>query len=178
VTVDEMVGKVQEGFAGGYLKAATNIHLRRLIKTGSDSSRVLAGKLRLNPKTVLKWRRRTDLTDRPCGAAVHHCRLASMEQRIIAKVRRHLKLNLDDLVIVLKPYLKLINRDNCYRVLVRHRLNRLPDSFKDKGSGKFGFYLPGFVHIDLAYLPILPGSHQRRYFLVAIDRVTKKEVAP
>lgn len=154
-------------------KAKTNIHLRHLIRASSESSRVLAAKLRLNPKTILKWRRRTNPTDRPCGAVNHRCRLTPPEQRIVSKVRKHLKLNLDDLVITLKPYLPSINRDNCYRVLVKHRLNRLPDPFKDKGNGKFGFYLPGFLHIDLAYLPLLTGYSQRRYFLVAIDRVTK-----
>lgn len=56
---------------------------------------------------------------------------------------------------------------------MKHRLNRLPDPFKDKGGGKFGFYLPGFLHIDLAYLPMLSDYSNRRYFLVAIDRVTK-----
>lgn len=113
------------------------------------------------------------MADRPCGAGSHRYRLAPVEQKIVSKVRKHLKPNLDDLVIILRPYIPNLNRDNCYRVLVRHRLNRLPDPFQDKGKGKFGFYLPGFLHIDLAYLPLLPGYSQRRYFLVAIDRVTK-----
>lgn len=113
------------------------------------------------------------MADRPYGAGSHHCRLTPLEQRIAAKVRQHLKLNLDDLVVTLKPYVSNLNRDNCYRTLKKHRLNQLPAPFKDKGHGKFGFYLPGFLHIDLAYLPLLPGYSQRRYFLVAIDRVTK-----
>lgn len=154
-------------------RAKTNIHLRCLIRNSSESSRVLAAKLRLNPKTILKWRRRPDPADRPCGAGRYHCRLIPLEQRLAAKVRKHLKLNLDDLTTTLKPYIPNLNRDNCYRALVKHRLNRLPDPFKDKGRGKFGFYLPGFLHIDLAYLPLLPGYSQRRYFLVAIDRITK-----
>lgn len=154
-------------------RAKTNIHLRRLINSSPESSRVLAVRLHLNSKTILKWRRRGDLTDRPCGAGIHHYRLTPLQQRIIAKVRKHLKLNLDDLVVALKPYVPDLNRDNCYRTLVKHRLNRLPDPFKDKSRGRFGFYLPGFLHIDLAYLPVLPGFQQRRYFLVAIDRITK-----
>jgi len=154
-------------------RATTNLHLRQLIHASPESSRCLAGKFHLNPKTVLKWKSRDNLADRPYGAGVHHCRLTPLQQKVIAKVRKHLKLNLDDLVIALKPHIQLLNRDNCYRTLVKHRLRRLPDSFIDKGKGKFGFYLPGFLHIDLAYLPLLPGTYRRRYFLVAIDRVVK-----
>lgn len=98
-------------------RAKTNLHLRRLIRASLDSSRVLAAKLRLNPKTILKWKRRTNSADRPYGAGSHHCRLSPLEQRITAKVRKHLKPNLDDLVITLKPYIPNLNRDNCYRVL-------------------------------------------------------------
>lgn len=92
---------------------------------------------------------------------------------MIVKVRKHLKLSLDDLVSALKKYLAWINRTNCYRVLRKYDLNTLPSPFQDKGKGKFGYYLPGFVHVDLAYLPILPNTHQRQYLLVGIDRITK-----
>lgn len=76
-------------------------------------------------------------------------------------------------VEMLKKYIPAINRDNAYRVLVGHRLNKLPSAFDDRKQGKFSYYLPGFIHLDLASLPILVGTHQRRYLLVAIDRVTK-----
>lgn len=154
-------------------KAKTNIHLRRLIKESSESSRVLATRFGLNPKTVLKWKKRDILQDEPYGAKTHYSVLSPWEQKIIVKVRKHLKHNLDDLVLILKPYILRLNRDNCYRVLVKHGLNKLPSPFQDLGKGKFGYYLPGFLHLDLAYLPILPNNHQRRYLQVAIDRVTK-----
>lgn len=154
-------------------KAKTNAHLRKLIKESGENSRVLANRFGLNPKTVLKWRRRDVLHDKPYGAKTHHSVLSLWEQKIIVKVRKHLKHNLDDLVLILKPYIPSLNRDNCYRVLVKHNLNRLPSQFQDKGRGKFGHYLPGFIHIDLSYLPILKGTHQRQYLQVVIDRVTK-----
>lgn len=154
-------------------KAKTNIHLRRLIKESSESIRVLAKRLNLNPKTVLKWKRREGLLDRPYGARIHHSVLTKLEQRIIVKARKHLKPNLDDLVNILKPYIPKINRSNCYRVLVKHQLSRLPDPFKDQGKGRFGYYLPGFLHLDLAYLPILKDTFKRKYLFVAVDRITK-----
>lgn len=154
-------------------KAKTNIHLRSLIKESKESSYVLAKRLGLNQKTILKWKHRDCLTDRPYGAKVHYFALSKLEQKIIVKVRKHLKPNLDDLVNILKPYIPKLNRSNCYRVLIRHQLSKLPDPFKDRGKGKFGYYLPGFLHLDLAYLPILKDAFKRKYLLVAVDRITK-----
>ena len=154
-------------------RAKTNIHLRRLIKESKESHYLIAQRFNLNPKTVLKLRHRENLYDRPYGAKNHHSVLNDWERKIIVKVRKHLKYNLDDLVLILKPYIPRINRDNCYRVLVKHQINRLPNPFKDQGKGKFGYYLPGFLHLDLAYLPIIKDTFKRKYLLVSIDRITK-----
>jgi transposase InsO family protein len=40
-----------------------------------------------------------------------------------------------------------------------------PKSFKD--------YAPGFVHVDIKYLPQMPDEKARRYLFVAIDRATR-----
>ena len=40
-----------------------------------------------------------------------------------------------------------------------------PKTFKD--------YEPGFVYVDIKYLPRMPGETQRRYLFVAIDRATR-----
>lgn len=154
-------------------RAKTNHYLRKLIKESRESVRSLAVRFHLNPKTVQKWKKRKDLRDKPFGAKTHHCVLSPLEQRIVVKVRKHLKLDLDDLVLTLKPYFPKLNHDNCYRILVHHKLNRLPEAFWGKGKGKFGYYLPGFLHLDLGYLPRLKSCAHRRYFLAAIDRVTK-----
>jgi transposase InsO family protein len=154
-------------------RATTNKHIRKIIQQSSDSSHILAERFGINKKTVLKWKKRKNLEDRKHGTKTNKYILSRWEQKIIVKARKHLKLALDDLVLVVIKYIPKANRDNVYRTLKRHKLNKLPDEFSDKGKGKFGFYLPGFLHIDLAYLPILPGTHNRRYLLVAIDRVTK-----
>ncbi|MBI3443695.1 transposase [Candidatus Woesebacteria bacterium] len=154
-------------------RATTNTHIRQLIQESKESSPVLAARFGINRKTVLKWKKRQGVTDAAYGTKTLHYRLTPWHQKIIVKVRKHLKVTLDDLVVMLKDHIPAINRDNAYRVLVRHQLNTLPSAFDNRQQGKFGYYLPGFIHIDLAYLPILPGSHQRRYLLVAIDRITK-----
>jgi len=154
-------------------RATTNSHIRKLIQESYESSLVLAKRFGINRKTVIKWRKRQGVEDAAYGTKTIHYRLTPWEQKIIVKVRKHLKPTLDDLVVMLKDHIPAINRDNAYRVLVRHQLNTLPSAFDDRKQGKFGYYLPGFIHLDLAYLPILSGSHQRRYLLVAIDRITK-----
>ena len=154
-------------------RAKTNIHIRRLIKESHESHYVLAQRFNLNPKTILKWKHRSNLQDKPYGAKIHHFTLNEWEQKIVVKVRKHLKHNLDDLVLILKPYIPKINRGSCYRVLVKHQINKLPLPFKDQGKGKFSYYLPGFLHLDLAYLPLLSKSYKRRYLQAAVDRVTK-----
>jgi hypothetical protein len=43
---------------------------------------------------------------------------------------------------------------------------------KDATAKKKGFkeYAPGFIHIDIKYLPRMPDETSRRYLFVAIDR--------
>lgn len=154
-------------------KAKTNFHIRKLIQESHESIASLALKFRINPKTVLKWKNRENCNDLPYGAKTHKKTLTSLEEKIIAKVRQHLKCDLDDLIEILTPYIPRLNKSNCYRVLLRRELNHLPSPFINKGKGKFKEYLPGFVHVDLGYLPILKGSFKRKYFIVGIDRITK-----
>ena len=151
--------------------ATTNIHIRKLIQNSDDSVRYLSKKFEINPKTVIKWKNRKSPEDRSNRPLIVHHSLTKEQKRIIAIVRRHLKTPLDDIVDLLKSYIPRINRSNCYRALVEYRLNRLPKELQ--GKGKFGQYLPGFIHVDTIYLPKLFGYSKRRYAYTAIDRVIK-----
>ena len=75
------------------------------------------------------------------------------------------------------------SRSGLQRCLQRHgvgqlrELQRLADG---KGAGNaeptfktFKSYEPGFLHIDIKYLPQMPDEHARRYLFVAIDRATR-----
>jgi hypothetical protein len=42
---------------------------------------------------------------------------------------------------------------------------KAPKTFKD--------YEPGFLHIDVKYLPQMPDENQRRYLFAAIDRASR-----
>jgi hypothetical protein len=50
----------------------------------------------------------------------------------------------------------------------------LPDRGRHAGHEKaFKDYEPGFVHIDIKYLPQMPDETSRHYLFVAIDRATR-----
>lgn len=151
--------------------AKTNRHLRQLIQTSSKSIRRLADELCLSPTTVFKWKhagRVDNLSTRP---KTIHYRLTKLEERILVKVRRHLRLPAVECVQLLKPHIPKLTPATAYRILFRYGLSVLPQPFKT--VGKFPQYLPGFFHLDLAYLPVLGGRLTRKYLLVAIDRTTK-----
>ena len=59
---------------------------------------------------------------------------------------------------------------------MKHRgLNTRPVEDKDAPIVRKTFkdYAPGFVHVDIKYLPQMAGETVRRYLFVAIDRATR-----
>lgn len=151
--------------------ATTNRHLRRLIQQSSKTIRQLAQELRLSPTTVWKWRNAGRVENRSTRPHVIHRALSKLEERILVKVRRHLRIPVSECVQLLVPYLPRLTVATAFRILTRYGLSALPQPFRS--VGKFPQYLPGFFHVDLAYLPILGGRVTRKYLLVAIDRTTK-----
>jgi len=153
-----------------HCKAKTNIEQRQIIKESSESTRDLANRFLVSYVTVAKWRKAEHLEDKSSRPNTIYYALSKAECRIIAKVRKRGLFSLDDLYLSLKPYLEKVNRTNCYRTLVRYRLNRFSEKEK-KEKKKFANYLPGFLHIDVFYLPKI--QKKRYYCFLAIDRITK-----
>jgi hypothetical protein len=72
-----------------------------------------------------------------------------------------------------------VSRSGLTRLLKREDMSRLEDVIP-RGEGEtlqakktFNDYEPGFVHIDIKYLPQMPDETSRRYLFVAIDRATR-----
>ena len=57
-----------------------------------------------------------------------------------------------------------------YRCLLKNKINKKPEEQKDKAK-LFKAYQPGYLHIDVTYLPKFEG--QKWYLFVAIDRATR-----
>ena len=155
-----------------HYNAKTNIQQRRIIKETAFqfSTRDLADKFQVSHQTIAKWRKSEHLEDKSSRPNKIHYVLSEAEQKIIKKVRKRGLFSLDDLVISLSPYIKKLNRINCWRTLKRYRLNRFSTKEK-KEKRKFAKYLPGFLHIDVFYLPKI--KKKRYYCFLAIDRTTK-----
>ena len=155
-----------------HYNAKTNIQQRKIIKETAQqlSCRDLASRFQVSPETIAKWRRVEHLEDKSSTPNKIYYALSETEQRIIKKVRKRGLFSLDDLVITLSPYIERLNRINCQRTLKRYRLNRFTNKEK-KEKKRFANYLPGFLHIDVFYLPKI--EKKRYYCFLAIDRVTK-----
>ena len=79
-------------------------------------------------------------------------------------------MELDDLVDSVLPTIPKANRSNVYRTLTFFGVNRVPEEKKEPAK-KFKEYEPGYLHIDVTYLPTLNGI--KYYLYVAIDRATR-----
>lgn len=136
----------------------------------------LARRYGLTPPTVRKWRQRDATADRSHRPQTLHCTLTSAQEAVAMEIRRTLWLPLDDLLVVVREFLNpAVSRSGLMRCLTRHGLNRRPVEDKDAPIVRKTFkdYAPGFVHMDIKYLPQMADESARRYLFVAIDRATR-----
>lgn len=153
--------------------SATTTHaVRAAIQRSQASATELSRSYGINPKTVLKWRKRTTVEDLKTGPKKPRSTILSEEEEaIIIAFRRHTLLALDDCLYALQPTIPHLTRSSLHRCLQRHGISRLPDVEGDKPSReKFKVYAIGYFHIDLAEVQTAEG---KLYLYVAIDRTSK-----
>jgi hypothetical protein len=86
---------------------------------------------------------------------------------------------LDDLLVVVRKFIcPHISRSALDRCLRRYGISNLKKMLleeigKDKSSKTFRYHEPGFVHVDIKYLPQMPDEAERKYLFVGIDRATR-----
>ena len=131
--------------------------------------------------TILKGRNRESFEDRSHRPHQLQTALTPIQESIVVELRRTLLLNVDDLLVVVQEFIKPdMARSSLIRLLQRHGVNRLKDLYTEQSgeleTGKtktFKDYEPGYLHVDIKYLPNRPDDPQKRYLLVAIDRATR-----
>lgn len=157
-----------------HLNAATNLKQRQAMFDSSQTASDLALTYHVSVPTAAKWKKRPDSQDRPSIPHTIHYAVDPSFWRLIAKVRKRCLFTLDDLVLALSPYVDRLNRDNCFRILKKYRLNQMTVK-ETKERKRFATYKPGFLHIDVFYLPKfeVDGKKKRRYCFLAIDRATR-----
>jgi len=150
--------------------AKTNQHVRSIIQESDLKNIELAQKYGISVKTVSKWKNRDYTEDKSSRPERINYALSKLEKELIRVVRTLTWMKLDDLTETISSAIPNANRSNVYRTLKSFDINRVPEDKKEEAK-KFKEYEPGFLHIDVTYLPKIDG--QKYYLFVAIDRATR-----
>jgi transposase InsO family protein len=150
--------------------AKLNQHSRKIIQNSELTNIELAQRFNINEKTVAKWRNRDFTEDKISRPKTIHYALNPLEKRLIELVRKTTWMSLDDLVDTVSTVIPNAKRSNVSRTLQSLGISRIPEE-KRAEAKKFKEYEPGYLHIDVTYMPKFDGT--KYYLFVAIDRATR-----
>jgi len=151
--------------------AKTTHAVRKAIQRSKATIAELAEKYDINPKTVMKWRKRDTVEDAPMGPNSPRSTVLSPEEEALCiAFRRHTLLPLDDCLYTLQATMPHLTRSSLHRLFQRHDISRLPTVEGDKPKKKFKAYPIGYFHIDIAEVHTEEG---KLHMFVAIDRTSK-----
>ena len=166
--------------------ARTTPAIRTAIQQSSLSICALARQFNLTPNTVRKWKRRPNNEVQDASSRPHNMRTAlpAWKEEIVVEIRRDLMLPLDDLLVCVRTFIEpTMTRTSLLRLLMRHGVNNLSAMIKEQKQREgipekkpyktFKDYEPGYLHVDVKYLPQMPDETQRSYLFVARDRATR-----
>ena len=157
-----------------HANARTNIQQRQRVRQSRAPYRVQATQLGVSVATVAKWTRRAQPHDRTSRPRRIHKALPPAAAPLLRWMRQDWLVHLDTVWLALRrTVFPQLSRSAVYRELVRlqlHQLHALRPQ-RHRRHGKFRACPPGFLHVDVFYLPRLDGT--RRYLFIAIDRATR-----
>jgi transposase InsO family protein len=160
-----------------YKNARTTPAVRAEIAASTGSVSELAAQYGVTEPTIRKWRGRSSVLDRSHTAHRLQTTLSPTQERIAVELRRITLLPLDDLLAVVREFLcPEVSRSGLDRCLRRHGvgdLRRLRARPVQTPPKPFKAYEPGYLHLDVKYLPQMADETRRRYLFVAIDRATR-----
>jgi transposase InsO family protein len=155
-----------------HANATTNINIRGQLQAnaGAKTNAALAEQFNLCPQTVSKWKNRDFLEDLSSRPKTISYALSDLETALAVSIRAASWLPLDQVWEMMLPQNESVARSAVYRCFVRNNINTVPGPQKDKAK-TFKAYQPGYLHVDVTYLPKLNGESS--YPFVAIDRATR-----
>ena len=155
--------------------ATTTPAIRAALRQATGSDYELARQYGLSRDTVRKWRKRQTVHDASHTAHRLQTTLNAGQEELVIYLRTQLLLSLDDLLAVVREFIEpAMSRSALDRLLRRRGQSRLPVPAQQPATVKpFKAYEPGYVHIDVKYLPQMADERARRYVFVAIDRATR-----
>lgn len=150
--------------------AKLNQHSRKIIQNSELTNVELAVRFNVNEKSISKWRARGFTEDKSSRPKTIHYALNLLEKKLIGLVRAATWMSLDDVVDTVSTVIPSANRSNVSRTLQSLGMSQIPEEKKAEAK-KFKEYEPGYLHIDVTYMPKLEGK--KYYLFVAIDRATR-----
>ena len=153
-----------------HTNATTNMRLRSEIKKSKESTASLSERYDVSENTIRKWRNRDIQEDKSSRPSKIHYSLSKLDHLIAINLRWITWWALDEITETINPDEPQKIRSAIYRTFVREGINRVPQKEKEKAK-KFKEYDPGYLHIDVTYLPKINGV--KYYLFVAIDRATR-----
>lgn len=150
--------------------STTNVRLRKEINTSKLPNLELSKQFGVSQNTIIKWKNRTEFQDKSSRPNTIQYALSPLEMIIAIELRILTWWALDEITEVLNPLSAEKIRSAVYRTFVREGVNKVPEKEKEKAK-KFKEYDPGYLHIDVTYLPKINGI--KYYLFVAIDRATR-----
>jgi transposase InsO family protein len=158
-------------------QATTTPKIRASIQASDEPAWIVAERYGISEQTVWKWRKRDGVHDHSHTAHRLQTTLTPAQEAVAVALRKSLLLPLDDLLSVVREFLNPnVSRSGLDRCLRRHGVSKLSD-LKPKAAKPahkpFKAYEPGYLHIDVKYLPQMADEGRRRYLFVAIDRATR-----
>ena len=159
--------------------ARTTPAIRAEMQQSSLSERQLAERFNVSRTTARKWKNRDSVDDKSHRPKKLQTDLTETQESIIVMIRTTLLLPLDDLLVVIREFLLPdLSRSALDRCLRRHGVSNLKDLYpKDDNEPEtkktFKDYVPGYIHVDVKYLPQMPDETHQKYLFVAIDRATR-----
>ena len=158
-------------------QATTTPKVRAAIQSSDDAGTVLAERFGVTAQTVYKWRKRDNVEDRSHTPHRLQTTLTPAQEAVAVALRKTLLISLDDLLAVVREFLNPnVSRSGLDRCLRRHGVGNLRNLQVKQARPKhsaFKAYEPGYIHIDVKYLPQMADETSRRYLFVAIDRATR-----
>jgi transposase-like protein len=162
-----------------HANATTTPKQRAYLQASTRPTAELAAEIGVSETTVRRWRGRDAVQDRPHTPHRLATTLTPMQEFVVVELRKLLLLPLDDLLVVAREFVcPELSRSALDRCLRRHGVARLADLLPEAEGNPplpktFKDYEPGFVHVDVKYLPRMPDEAEHRYLIAAIDRASR-----
>ena len=150
--------------------ARTNLHVRNEIKNSTGTIKDVSHRFNVSEATIRKWAGRDEVTDRSAKPKNIAYALNPLQKAMIVSIRTSALLGVDDIHEIMHDMDSSVSRSSVYRTLKEEKLNTKSEEQKNKAK-KFKEYAPGYIHIDVTYLPNFGGV--KYYLFVAIDRATR-----